>query len=132
MYGLPPPPVPSTAAPMARSSRSCSVTCRNAFRLQLELSDSLDADPRGTARQVTQWNFLDVDDMDGVPVCPCGDRLVDSLLLRQFEGFVARLLLQREDAVHLAAHLRDRRSDGIGHREMLWLDELGRPRQLIA
>src|ERR1700682_164207 len=124
MSGFPPPPVPSTAAPIARSSRSFSVTCRNAFRLQLELADSLDADPRGAARQVTQRNLFDVDDMDGVPVCTRGDRLVDSLLFCLLESLVARLLFQGEDPVHLAAHLRDRRADRIGHREMLGFDQL--------
>src|SRR5712664_3831404 len=132
MYGLPPPPVPSTAAPMARSSRSCSVTCRNAFCLQLKFTDSLDSDPGGAAGQVAQRHLLDVDDMNGFPVSAGGNSLVDRLLLRLFQGLVARFLLKREDAVHLAADLSDRGADRVGHREVLGLDQLRSAGQPIA
>src|SRR5205085_1900187 len=63
-YGLPPPPVPSTAAPLARSSRSCSPTSRAIVTTQRQVTDGLDPDPDRVTRQVCQGHLFDVDDFD--------------------------------------------------------------------
>src|SRR5258708_10952646 len=117
---------------MARSSRSFSTPCRDTLSLQLKLTDSLDPDPRGAAREVAQRHLLNIDHMDRLPVSAGGDGFVNCLLFGLCEGLVARLFLQREDPVYLATHLSDRRADRVGDREMLWLDQLRSARQAIT
>src|SRR5258708_17285946 len=117
---------------MARSSRSFSTTCRDTLSLQLKLTDSLDPDPRGAAREVAQRHLLNIDHMDGLPVSACGDGFVNCLLFGLCEGLVARLFLQREDPASLSTHLSDRRAGRVGDLELLWLDQLRNARQVIT
>src|SRR5258708_12301654 len=90
---------------MARSSRSFSTTCRDTLSLQLKLTDSLDADPRGAAREVAQRHLLNIDHMDGLSVSAGGDGFVNCLLFGLCEGLVTRLFLHREDPPSLPPHL---------------------------
>src|SRR4051794_15553812 len=117
-YGFPPPPVPRIAAPIARSSRSSSVNCRNALPSQLEVSDRLDADAGGAARQVAQRNLVDVDDPHRILARAGRGGARRGFALGLLERLVAAELVKREDAVDLAADLPDRRADRVGDREV--------------
>src|SRR3954451_4264229 len=116
-YGLPPPPVPRIAAPTARSSRSASVNCRNALPPDLEVPHRLHAHARAAAGQVRERHLVHVDDPDRVRARARRGRALRRLALGLGEHLLAARLVEREDAVHLAADLADRRPDGVGDRE---------------
>ncbi len=67
---------------------------------------------QGIARHVGQRQVLDIDDGDAVPVGAGADRLLDRFGAGQRDRLLAGLVA--EDAVDLAAHLRDRGAHGIG------------------
>src|SRR3954453_12677117 len=131
-YGLPPPPVPRIAAPTERSSRSDSVNWRNALPPDLEVTDRLDAHARRAARQIRERHFIHVNDPNRVLAGAGGGRPLGRLALGLRERLLAAELVEREDAVDLAAHLTDRGADRVRDREMRRLDELRAPGQRVA
>src|SRR5215467_8246308 len=132
MYGLPPPPVPRTAAPTARSSRSRSPTSRNGLSLQLKVPNRLHPDPRRVARQVTQRDLFDVRDLDRAFARAGRHSLLGRLRLGLLQRRVTAHLVQREDTIHFAADLGDGGADGVRDSEVLRLDHVRRARQMIA
>src|SRR5437773_9594126 len=105
MYGSPPPPVPSTAAPTARSSRSFSETSRNGRLLEPEVTDCLHPDSYGIAGEVANRDVVNIDYLDRAGKCAGCNGLVDSLLLRLAQRMIARPALQGVDAINLATDL---------------------------
>src|SRR5579871_4835522 len=124
MYGLPPPPVPRTAAPLARSSRSSSPTSRAIVTTQRQVADGLDPDPDRVAGQVGQRHLLDVDNLDARCQRPGGDRLADGFPADRFQRVLPRPVGQRDDLVDFAADLGDGGADGVGDGEMIRLEDL--------
>ncbi len=71
----------------------------------MELSDGLDADAGGVARQIGKRHILDVDDLDAGTQRAGGDRRLGGFRLGVSERLVAADLGQRIDAVDLSGDL---------------------------
>src|SRR6185437_16898423 len=121
-WGLPPPPVPSTAAPSESGRRSASA--RTYRSRDIQVSDHLDMHARRVARQIGEGHVLDVDHLDRAGVRAGGDRDRARLFLGVANGVGPAHRGKRVNAVSLARHLRDGRADGVGDREMMRLDHL--------
>src|SRR5438876_5930219 len=100
IYGSPPPPVPSTAAPMARSWMFCTSSIRMSF-LQRQVAHGLDVHANGVAGQVRQRHLVHLDDLDAVRHRAGCQGLVQRVLLGLRQRLLARQFLQRKDTVGL-------------------------------
>ncbi len=135
MYGSPPPPVPSTAAPRARAEQSSPisvigrtvgvvgrVSAPGAVTVvvigpapEREVTDGLGADACGVAGQVRDRDLVEVHDRDAGRVRAGGDGTVDRFLRASSTTADALAVADGVDLVDLARDLGDRGADGVGH-----------------